>query len=90
MNLQEKAIYFAFLLLTDNKACSHFTAAEVSAASLYMAIKMLEKKAQGQIKLISRTIFEQILYLNGSCSESKVISCSTRAFYLIQKAINVF
>lgn len=43
-SLQEKALYFAFLLLTDNKASVSFTVAEIAAASIYMAIKMLEKK----------------------------------------------
>ena len=52
-------------MLTDHKSCQRFTVAEISAAAIYIAIKMLEKKAKGQIKLVNRPVFEQILNLNG-------------------------
>jgi hypothetical protein len=50
---------------------------EVSSASIYMAIKFLEKESNGKYKLMSRALFEQILLHNDCHSEQKALECAS-------------
>jgi hypothetical protein len=53
------------------------TSQEVSSASIYMAIKFLEKESNGKYKLMSRSLFEQILHHNDCHSEQKALECAS-------------
>jgi hypothetical protein len=54
------------VVFVNNKSHS---SQEISSASIYMALKFLEKESNGKNKLMNRALFEQILVENECLSE---------------------
>jgi len=79
-------MYFCFLIQCHRDV--DYTASEMATASLYIAMKMIEKKTKVQI--VSRSIFEQLMRINGCENESHVIKCSSQLFETIQTAKSYF
>jgi hypothetical protein len=68
---------------------THFSGEEVSAASIYMAIKLIEKKNSFS-KLINRETFNVLLQESGNVKEQQVIYCARLIFDIIQSAAYTF
>lgn len=81
-----KAMYFSFLV--QCRSNDEFTPQEIASASIYIAMKVIEKKMKTTI--VSRPLFEQIMRHNSCDNESNVIKCSSQVFETIQKAKEFF
>ena len=68
-------------MILTNKLHNHhqFNSVEIQSASLYMAVKLIERK-QG-LQLMTRSLFDQIL--NGQATERRVILCT---MYIVDNA----
>jgi hypothetical protein len=53
--------------MSIGEVCENSSISHISAASIYMAIKMTEKKSHGQLNIINKALFSKILEQN-SCS----------------------
>jgi hypothetical protein len=81
-----KAMYFSFLI--QCRSNGEYTPQEIATASVYIAMKIVEKKMNTSI--VSRPLFEQIMRHNSCDNESNVIKCSSQVFETIQKAKEFF
>lgn len=79
---KQTSLYFAVLLLLS-PSDYRFTTTEIASASLYMAIKLVEKK-HANLHLMNRELFNALLntpsFIVGDSilpNEARVIHCST-------------
>ena len=56
------------------------------AASIYLAYKLIERRSEGCIKLMSRALFNEILVESGSENERAVVDCSKAAYKIFEQA----
>lgn len=72
--INDSALYVSFLLMIDSEAPYNFSHNEISAASIYMAFKLIEKKNSDSPKLMNRELFDFILLAtNSTQNENKVV-----------------
>lgn len=58
--INDTTLYVSFLLQSDSSAPYFFSEGEIRAASIYMSVKLIEKK-NSSLKLMNREVFNQIL-----------------------------